>query len=131
MTITQDLSVPLVALVGITGVQGGSVVRALADSDKPYRIRGFTREAAKPAAQELAKLGVRIVAISIVVGNKDEVYKDGKQLITNPWEHMDADRKVAEGKPMIDAAKAGGVSGIVWSGLPSVRKLNGGKYTHV
>ncbi|KAF8197718.1 NAD(P)-binding protein [Mycena galopus ATCC 62051] len=136
MTITQDLSAPLVAVVGITGIQGGSVVRALADSDKPYRVRGFTRDATKPAAQELAKLGVAIVVISIVVDNKDEVYKafagaNFAFLVTNPWEHMDADREVAEGKLMIDAAKAGGVSGIVWSGLPSASKLSGGKYTHV
>ncbi|KAJ7935958.1 NmrA-like family-domain-containing protein [Mycena leptocephala] len=53
------------------------------------------------------------------------------QLVTNFWEHVDMDREVAEGKLLIDAAKAGGVSGIVWSGLPSATKLSGGKYPHV
>ncbi|KAF8143891.1 hypothetical protein K438DRAFT_2103813 [Mycena galopus ATCC 62051] len=136
MTITQDNSAPLVAVVGVTGIQGGSVVRALAESDRPYRVRGFTRDATKPAAQDLAKLGVAIVVVSIVVDNKDEVYKafagaNFAFLVTNPWEHLDADREVAEGKLMIDAAKAGGVAGIVWSGLPSINKMSGGKYTHV
>jgi uncharacterized protein YbjT (DUF2867 family) len=75
MTITQAPSAPLVAVVGATGRQGGSVVRALAESDKPYRIRGFTRDATKPAAKELVKLGVEIVVISLVVENKENVYK--------------------------------------------------------
>ncbi|KAF8197727.1 NAD(P)-binding protein [Mycena galopus ATCC 62051] len=136
MTITQDTSAPLIAVVGATGIQGGSVVRALRDSDKPYRVRGFTRDATKPAAVELSKLGVTIVAVNFVVENKDEVYKafvgaDFAFIVTNFWEHVDTDREVAEGKLMIDAAKAGSVSGILWSGLPSVNKLSDGKYTHV
>lgn len=75
MTITQDSSAPLVAVVGATGTQGGSVVNALAKSDKPYRVRAFTRDAKKPAAQNLVKLGVEVVVVSLVVENKEEVYK--------------------------------------------------------
>ncbi|KAJ7489676.1 NAD(P)-binding protein [Mycena galericulata] len=136
MTITQDPSAPLVAVVGATGVQGGSVVRALAESDKAYRVRGFTRDAAKPAAQELTALGVTVFVVSLVVDNKDAVYKafqgaDYAFLVTNFWEHLDVDKEIAEGKLLIDAAKAGGVAGIVWSGLPSATKMSGGKYTHI
>jgi uncharacterized protein YbjT (DUF2867 family) len=75
MTITQDLSAPLVAVVGTTGTQGGSVVRALAESNIAYRVRGFARDAAKRSAQELAKLGVAVVEVFSVVENKDAVYK--------------------------------------------------------
>ncbi|KAJ7362986.1 NAD(P)-binding protein [Mycena albidolilacea] len=136
MTITQDGSAPLIAVVGATGNQGGSVVRALADSDKPYRVRGFTRDPRKPAALELSKLGVAVVGVTFVVENKDEVNKaftgaDFAFLVTNFWEHVDIDREIAEGKLLIDAAKAGGVSGIVWSGLPSISKISGGKFPHV
>ncbi|KAF7342140.1 NmrA domain-containing protein [Mycena venus] len=135
MTITQDNSAPLVAVVGATGIQGGSVVRALAESEKPYRVRGFTRDPAKLAALELAKLGVAVVGVSFVVDNKNEAYKafagaDFAFLVTNFWEHVDFDRELAEGKLLIDAAKAGGVSGIVWSGLPSLSKISGGKFPH-
>lgn len=63
MTISLMPSAPLVAIVGATGAQGGSVIRSLVASDKPYRLRGLTRDPAKPAAQELAKLGVEMVAI--------------------------------------------------------------------
>ncbi|KAJ7648593.1 NAD(P)-binding protein [Mycena polygramma] len=136
MTITQDSSAPLVAVVGATGTQGGSVVKALAESDKPYRVRGFTRDAAKPASQKLNKLGVEVVAVSLVVDNKAEVYKafagaNAAFLVTNFWEHLDKEREINEGKLLVDAAKAGGVSRIIWSGLPSISKLSAGKYVNV
>ncbi|KAJ7619289.1 NAD(P)-binding protein [Roridomyces roridus] len=136
MTITDATSAPLVAVVGATGIQGGSVVKALEESDRTYRIRAFTRDASKPAAQALASQGVEVVSVSLVVGNKDEVYKafQGANmvfLVTNFWEHMDAEREIAEAKQLIDAAKASGAERIVWSGLPSYNKLSGGKLPHV
>ncbi|KAJ7162696.1 NAD(P)-binding protein [Mycena crocata] len=136
MTITQTSSAPLVAVVGATGNQGGSVVKALAESDKPYRVRAFTRDATKPTAQKLAEHGVEVVVVELVVENRDAVYKafngaDVAFLVTNFWDHFSAERETAEGKLLIDAAKAGGVSRIVWSGLPSISTLSGGKATHV
>ncbi|KAK7040440.1 NmrA domain-containing protein [Favolaschia claudopus] len=113
MTISQDFSAPLVAVVGATGVQGGSVIKALLDSSKPYRIR----------------------ALSITLENAKEVVKaftgaDVVFLVTNFFEHLDADRETAEGKMMIDAAKSACVTAIVWSGLPNCAKISNGKYTH-
>ncbi|KAJ7800700.1 NAD(P)-binding protein [Mycena olivaceomarginata] len=136
MTITKAQSTPLIAVVGATGVQGGSVIKALSESDKPYRIRGFTRDVAKPAAEALKKRGVELVAVNLVLENKEEVYKafvgaDYAFLVTNYWEHMNSEREVSEGKLLIDAAKAAGVKGIIWSGLVPVKKISGGKYTKV
>lgn len=73
MTITSDISAPLVVIVGATGVQGGSVIRNLIQSDKPYRLRGLTRDATKPAAQELKSQGVDVFAVSVAVGNEAAV----------------------------------------------------------
>jgi uncharacterized protein YbjT (DUF2867 family) len=75
MTITQATSAPLIAVVGATGAQGKSVIKALTESNKPYRIRGFTRDATKPAAQALKDQGVELVAVNLVVDNKDAVYR--------------------------------------------------------
>lgn len=75
MTVTQSLSAPLVAVVGATGTQGGSVIKALAESDNPYRVRAFTRDATKPTAQALAKIGVQLVVVSLVVGNTKRVFE--------------------------------------------------------
>ncbi|KAJ7442170.1 NAD(P)-binding protein [Mycena galericulata] len=136
MTITQTPSAPLIAVVGATGTQGGSVIKALEESDKPYRIRAFTRDATKPAAQELVKKGVEVVTISLVVENATKVHEafvgaNFAFLVTNFWEHLSVEKEVAEGKLLIDAAKAAGVNGIVWSGLTSVSKTSAGKYVHV
>ncbi|KAJ6492439.1 NAD(P)-binding protein [Mycena vitilis] len=71
-----------------------------------------------------------MVAVDLVVENRDEVYRafagaDFVFLVTNIWEHLNVE------KMLIDAAKAAGVKGIVWSGLVSVTKASGGKYTKV
>ncbi|KAJ7860420.1 NAD(P)-binding protein [Mycena olivaceomarginata] len=121
MTITQATSAPLIAVVGATGAQGKSVIKALTESNKPYRIRGFTRDATKPAAQAAQGPG----------HNKDAVYRafagaDYAFLVTNFWEHADMQKEISEGKLLIDAAKAAGVKGIVWSGLVSVNKSAAG-----
>ncbi|KAJ7893730.1 NAD(P)-binding protein [Mycena olivaceomarginata] len=136
MTITQATSAPLIAVVGATGLQGGSVIKALSESDKPYRIRGFTRDATKAAAEALKKQGVEMVAVNLVVENKQEVYKafagaDYAFLVTSFQEHYNKEREISEGKMLIDATKAAGVQGVVWSGLSNVTKLSGGKYTNV
>ncbi|CZR49831.1 uncharacterized protein FPRO_16039 [Fusarium proliferatum ET1] len=60
MTISSDSTAPLIAVVGLTGLQGGSVINNLVTSDKVYRIRGPTRDANKEAAQTLAKRGVEV-----------------------------------------------------------------------
>lgn len=75
MTITQDTTAPLVAVVGATGVQGGSVIKALSESDKAYRIRGFTRDASKPQAQELSQRGVEVIAVDLSVENEKQVHE--------------------------------------------------------
>ncbi|KAJ7351955.1 NmrA-like protein [Mycena albidolilacea] len=92
MKITQARSAPLVAMVGATGVQGGSVIKALSESEKPYRIRGFTRDLTKATAEALKKQGVEMIAVNFIPENKGEVYKafagaDYTFLVTNYWEH--------------------------------------------
>ncbi|KAK6969395.1 NmrA domain-containing protein [Favolaschia claudopus] len=122
MTISQDSFAPLVAVVGATGVQGGSVIKALLDSRKAYRIRAFTRDPTKPAAQTLAAQGVEVVSLSIGLGNEKDV--------VNAFTGADIIFETAEGKMMIDAAKSAGVTRIIWSGLPNCAKISNGKYIH-
>lgn len=44
---------------------------------------------------------------------------------------MSAEKEVADGKAIVDAAKSAGVELLVWSGLEPVKKVSGGKYTEV
>jgi len=136
MTITKEANAPLVVVVGATGTQGGSVIKALSESDKPYRIRGLTRQASKPAAQELAKQGAEMVSVTLSVEHKEDVYKafEGATyafVVTNFWEHMNKEREIAEGKMMVDAAKAANVRLLIWSGLEDCTEMSGGKYKNV
>ncbi|KAF8170630.1 NAD(P)-binding protein [Mycena galopus ATCC 62051] len=136
MTITKDSSAPLVVVVGVTGNQGGSVAKALAESDKPYRIRGLTRDVTKSAAREFAAGGVEMVAVSLTSDNAAaarEVFKgaDIVFVVTNYWEHLDVNREISEGKMLIDTAKAAGVGLFIWSGLESIIKVSNGKYPNV
>jgi uncharacterized protein YbjT (DUF2867 family) len=73
MPISSSLAAPLVVVVGSTGNQGGSVIQALADSDRPYRIRGITRDITKPAAQKLSSQGVEMMNLSLTADNANAV----------------------------------------------------------
>ncbi|KZW02472.1 NAD(P)-binding protein [Exidia glandulosa HHB12029] len=136
MTVSTVSSSPLVVVVGATGAQGGSVVRNLIESDRPYRIRGLTRDTAKPASIKLKEMGVEVVQVDIAVGKEAAVRRafQGADIIfgvTDYWQHMSPEREIAEGKLMIDAAVDVGAKLFIWSGLEHVTKNSGGKYSHV
>jgi uncharacterized protein YbjT (DUF2867 family) len=60
----------LITVFGATGNQGGSVITHLLNDNlisKEFRIRGITRDTSKPAAQELAKKGVEVVAVRTTI----------------------------------------------------------------
>ncbi|KAJ7778417.1 NAD(P)-binding protein [Mycena metata] len=136
MTISSNPTASLVVVVGSTGKQGGSVIQALAESDKEYRIRGLTRDVSKPQAQRIATQGVEMVNVNLTADNADAAEAAFKGasiafIVTNFWEHLDKAREVAEGKMLVAAAKAAEVELVVWSGVESVVEVSQGKYTHI
>ncbi|KAJ3455129.1 hypothetical protein MRS44_013729 [Fusarium solani] len=54
----------LVSVIGATGIQGGSVVRALLD-DNTYSVRAITRDKASAAAQKLADSGAEVIEANL------------------------------------------------------------------
>jgi len=57
----------LLTVFGATGIQGGSVIRAvLADPilSKDFKIRAITRDVSKPSAQALTKQGIEVITVS-------------------------------------------------------------------
>ncbi|KAG7529895.1 hypothetical protein FFLO_05343 [Filobasidium floriforme] len=122
-----------ITIFGATGIQGGSVLRHLLQSDKPYRIRAVTRDPTKDSAKKLSELGVEVVKAEL--GDESEVVKavEGQDLVfavTNFWEHGRS-KELADGKRLMDAVKSAGTKTVYWSGLMPVHKLSGGKYTKV
>jgi uncharacterized protein YbjT (DUF2867 family) len=56
----------IITVFGATGLQGGSVIRAVQSHPQlsyEFRIRGVTRDPSKPAAKNLASTGVDLARV--------------------------------------------------------------------
>jgi uncharacterized protein YbjT (DUF2867 family) len=112
----------LIAVVGTTGHQGGAVLRALQASGQ-FKVRALTRNPAKRS-----QLGDEVVLADL---NRPETLKDafagahGVFLVTNFREPSTDERKQA--LSAVQAAKDAGVQHFIWSTLPNVEAISGGK----
>jgi uncharacterized protein YbjT (DUF2867 family) len=112
----------LIAVVGATGQQGGAVVRALQASGQ-FKVRALTRDPAKHP-----KLGDEVVLADF---NHPETLRAafagarGVFLVTNAWEARADEAKQAIAA--VNAAKGAGVQHLIWSTLPNVEEISGGK----
>ncbi|KAH9228802.1 hypothetical protein K456DRAFT_1753430 [Colletotrichum gloeosporioides 23] len=136
MTISSDSTAPLIAVVGSTGLQGGSVINNLALSDKPYRIRGLTRDAKKDKAQALAKRDVEVWTVDLSADNAEGIQQSFQGatyvfIMTNFWEHVDKAREIAEGRTLVEAAHKVGVKLLLVSSEPNATNVTNGKLTKV
>ena len=113
----------LIAVVGATGQQGGGVVRAL-QARGQFRVRALTRDPDKHP--ELADEVVRADL------NLPETLKaafegaHGVFLVTNFWEQGTDELK--EATAAVRTAKDADVKHFVWSTLPDVEAISGGKF---
>jgi len=113
----------LIAVVGATGQQGGGVVSAL-QARGQFRVRALTRNPDKhpELADEVVKADL----------NLPETLKAafegarGVFLVTNFWEQGTDELK--EATAAVRAAKDAGVKHFVWSTLPDVEAISGGKF---
>src|SRR5947199_1623158 len=113
----------LVAVIGATGQQGGAVVRAL-QAQGQFKVRALTRNPGKH----------RGLADEVVEADLDrpETLKAafagayGVFLVTNFWEQGTDELKQATAA--IRAAPDAGVKHFVWSTLPDVEAISGGKF---
>jgi len=113
----------LIAVFGATGQQGGGVVRALQASSK-FKVRALVRDPDKH----------RQLAEEVVKGDLDHpetletAFKGayGVFLVTNFREAGTGEFKQATAA--VRAAKDAGVKHFVWSTLPNVEAISGGKF---
>lgn len=114
----------LVAVIGATGNQGGGVVRALQASGE-FRVRALTRNPSehRELAEEVVDADLnRIETLKAALAGAYGVFA-----VTNFWEQGGAD-EITQAKAIIQAAKDAGVQHFVWSTLPNVEAITGGKY---
>jgi uncharacterized protein YbjT (DUF2867 family) len=117
----------IIAVVGATGAQGGGLARAiLADPSSGFSVRAITRDPNKDNAKALAAKGAEVVS-----ANLDDVESLKKAFagahgvfgVTNFWEHFSAEKEKAQAKNIADAAKAAGVTHVIWSTFEDTREL--------
>src|SRR5882757_4580817 len=113
----------LIAVAGATGQQGGAVARAL-QANEQFKVRALTRNPAKH--RELAD---EVVQADL---NRPETLTSafegahGVFFVTNFWEK--GTDEVKQATAAIRAAKDAGVKHFVWSTLPDVETISGGKF---
>jgi uncharacterized protein YbjT (DUF2867 family) len=113
----------LIAVVGATGQQGGGVVRAL-QADRQFGVRALSRSPNEH----------RDLADEVVEGDleRPETLEAAFQsvhgvfLVTNFWNEGTDERKQATAA--VDAAKNASVKHFIWSTLPNVEAISGGKF---
>jgi uncharacterized protein YbjT (DUF2867 family) len=113
----------LIAVIGATGQQGSGVVRALQASSQ-FKVRALSRNPGKH--RELAD---EVVEADL---NRPETLKaafegaHGVFLVTNAGERGADERK--QPTAAVRAAKDAGVEHLIWSTLPDVEAISGGKF---
>jgi uncharacterized protein YbjT (DUF2867 family) len=113
----------LIAVVGATGQQGGGVVRAL-QASKQFKVRALTRDPGKhrDLADEVVEADLK----------RPETLKaafegaHGVFLVTNFWEQ--GTDELEQATAAVRAAMTAGVKHFVWSTLPDVKAIGGGKF---
>jgi len=113
----------LIAVIGATGQQGGAVVRAL-QARGQFKIRALTRNPGKH--RELAEEVVEANLDRPATLKRAFEGAYGVFLVTNFWETGTDELKQATAA--IRAAKQAGVKHFIWSTLPDVEAISGGKF---
>ena len=126
----------VIAVLGATGNQGGSVITALLPHSDKFTVVGVTRNTSSDAAKALAAKGVKLVTADVT--DKSSLVKafEGVWGVfgnTNSYDSSvlgqdDIDAEVGLGKNVVDAAVEAKASVLVWSSLPSSKILTQGKY---
>jgi uncharacterized protein YbjT (DUF2867 family) len=112
----------LIAVIGATGQQGGAVVRAL-QAQGQFKVRALTRHPAKHRglADEVVEADLdRPETLKAAFAGAHGVF-----LVTNFWEQGTDEMKQATAA--VRAAKEAGVKHFIWSTLPDVETISGGK----
>src|SRR3984893_1355872 len=114
----------LIAVIGATGQQGGGVLRAL-QARGQFKVRALTRNPDKH--RELAEEVVEADLDKLETLKAAFERAHGVFLVTNFWAYGGAD-ELKQATAAIRAAMDAGVKHFIWSTLPDVEAISGGKF---
>ena len=113
----------VIAVIGATGQQGGGVVRALTARGH-FKVRALSRhpDQHRGLADEVAEADLnRPDTLDAAFASAHGVF-----LVTNFW--APGTDEVKEATAAVRAAKNAGVKHVIWSTLPNVEAISGGKF---
>ncbi|KAF2721003.1 NAD(P)-binding protein [Polychaeton citri CBS 116435] len=126
----------LLVIFGITGQQGSSIANKViedAELSRKYKVRGITRDPTKPQAKAWESKGVEVVK-----GDADDRESIKRALkgahtvflmTTSLYKPGGMEQEIAQGKAAVDEAQAAQVHFLIYSTVPSPKKLTDGQYT--
>ncbi|KAH7197885.1 uncharacterized protein B0J16DRAFT_391603 [Fusarium flagelliforme] len=124
------------AVVGATGKQGGAVINFVLNDpelSKQYTLRGITRDPNSEASKALKDRGVEVVQGDLADQASMKKAFTGAQYLffmtTPAWTATDLKPEFEIIKKTADTAVEAGIEYIIFSSLPSITDLSGGKYT--
>ena len=114
----------LIAVIGATGQQGGGVMRALQASGGQFKVRALSRNPVKhrDLADEVVEADLnRPDTLQPAFAGAHGVF-----LVTSSG--LEGTDEFTQGTAAVRAAKAAGVKHFIWSTLPDVKAISGGKF---
>lgn len=122
MTVTHPR--PLIAVLGATGPQGGSVARALLAVHR-HAVRAITRHPGSPAAGALQEAGAELCGADL--DDVDSLHAafagaHGIYAMTPHFEHRSPERELRQAANIARAARRAGVRHVVWSTQEDARR---------
>jgi uncharacterized protein YbjT (DUF2867 family) len=119
----------IISVIGGTGQQGGSVVNALLAQGE-FKVRVASRHPAGEAARALAARGVEVVQADLLDPvSLAPVFAGayGAFIVTSFWDPTQGAREAEIGAAAVRAARKAGIEHLIWSTLPDVHTLSGGR----
>lgn len=117
----------VIAVIGATGTQGGSLARAiLEDPGSEFSVRAITRNPESANAAALAAQGAEIVKADL--DDVDSLRRGfagayGAFCVTNFWEHFSPEKELLQATNMAEAASTERVRHVIWSTLEDTRRF--------
>lgn len=119
----------VISVIGGTGLQGGGVIDALL-AQGTFKVRVASRTPSSEKAKALAARGVQVVKADLLEPASLDALFDGAHgafVVTNFWDPAQGRREEELGATAVNAARSAGVKHLIWSTLPDVEKLTGGR----